>query len=197
MMRRKLGLDLDDVLSYTTEGVLTSAQEQGYTIAFGDITSSALWEQHGIPEPEAIEIVHSYERSGYPGLRPVEGAQEGVDQLRSVFDLSVITARDKAFDGVTKAWLHQYFGDVFRSIVHVGNRYVSLDFREKSEVCAELEIDAMVDDSPKHVLACARLGIQAYLFGGYEWHKAVEAHRFIEQVCTWPDLTERLLKRYG
>lgn len=192
--RSIIAIDLDDTLASLTPAIVRYASKIiGRPMRLGNITDKDYWAQYGIDDREAIAIVHGYNLAGFPELQPIEGAFETVQALADRYELHVLTSRDPASAEITEAWVAVHFPSFFAGVHCLGNQYVSVNARSKSEACRELGVKAIVDDSAAYLKDCIQNGSVplAVLFGNYPWNAG---HEFagMQHAASWADV-RRLL----
>jgi 5'(3')-deoxyribonucleotidase len=191
MSKKKVAIDLDDTLAATIEGTLAFASSRlGVDFSHGDITTVEYWANYGISDTEAIALVHDYNLAGFPGLQPIEDAAETLRVFKRRYDYYIVTAREEAVAAATHRWVDRFFPDLFQDIVFVGNPYVNKNARSKETVCSGLGVTILIDDSLSHTMACAKMGIEAVLFGGHAWHLNAEEHALITPAKDWKQVEE-------
>ena len=156
----------------------------------GDITSEAYWQQYGLNDKQAINLVHGYNLAGFPALLPLPGALQVLKHLKRHYELHVITSRDPVSKQYTETWIKQHFADTFTDIVLAGNTYVSKNPRTKAAMCIGIGADYIIDDSVRHLLDCAKQGTKALLFGHYGWHEHGDLPHGIIRVRDWQEVKE-------
>lgn len=120
--------------------------------------------------PETISRIRQYFGNDHALIQPVDGAQQTINRLSNAYKIVVVTARNPNFRNVTEAYLETYFGSHISDLYMVGNKGDTSLVRSKAEVCKEIHAVALIDDSLKHVSACADIGMQGVLFGDYSWN---------------------------
>jgi len=101
-----------------------------------------------------------------------------------------MTSRDIAVEEKTRDWLTHHFPEVFNKVHMLGNKYDSAAYREKAEVCKELGVYCLIDDSLRPVLETNEAGIKALLFGDYSWNQADELPEDVTRVKDWQEVLE-------
>lgn len=193
-----LGLDMDDILAEFVDGFLqfhndlygtTVRKKEMFTYHFEDVV--------GITKDQIEErLLQFYTTDYFQNIKPVSGAEKGIDELAQSHELAVITARPYIIRLETERWLNQYFSNCFASI-DLTNQFQYRDQgnkRKKSEVGKERGIQMMVEDNPKHADDCASQGIPVLLLD-YPWNQTVELPENIKRVHSWREIVEEI-ERY-
>ena len=170
-MKHRIAIDLDDVLAPTGQALVDHyGARSGKQLPYGDITTYEYWQQFGVSDADAIDIVHGYELAGYPGLEPFPAASGDLQGIKaSGFDLVIVTARPEKLRQTTEEWIEKYFTGVFSEIVMTGNKYTSTHYMPKHVACVAMGALALVDDQPKHITGVVNAGLMGILFGEYPW----------------------------
>lgn len=132
-------------------------------------------------------------REFYLGLSAVEGAAETLKRLRDKYDVIAVTSRRSTTKDMTKEWLAKNFEGLVDE-VHFSGAYDDLTSNShthtKGEVCAELGVEFLIDDQPKHCEGVGKYGINAVLFGNYGWNKDVEISNSVMRASDWNEVAK-------
>ncbi|KAF5377614.1 hypothetical protein D9615_005101 [Tricholomella constricta] len=179
-----IAIDLDDVLSQTNQIVA-----EWHNSRFGtnmDISSfyyyyywkNPLW---GTPKETFEKVKDFYRTDLLYDAKVVPGAREGVLSLRNMgFRLIIVTARTEDNADESWEWVNKHFPGIFDSIICTGQfkdahktGHEVVTKLNKAQVCADLGVKLLVDDSAENALQCATFSHPTYvlLFGDYEWNK--------------------------
>jgi uncharacterized HAD superfamily protein len=164
-MRKKVGLDFDDVLFDFNAGLMefhNAVYGTSYTLQ--DVTQwdfKELWQCH--PD-EALRRMREFVTSPYHRLtQPITGAVEFVKLLRTYFDTPVITARDKKLLVQTREVADKYFPNCLDEIHFLHDNDINV-LGTKGEVCKRLGVSIMVEDSLGNAETLSHSGIPTLLF---------------------------------
>jgi 5'(3')-deoxyribonucleotidase len=115
-------------------------------------------------------------------------AIEGVEYLKKLHELVVITARPDLTKTTTLKWLDTHFPNTFSDIV-LTNQITREDIvaKTKGEVGEELGINAMIDDSIDNVVDCINHGIKGYLFSS-SWNQDETVSDKIVRLRGWHEI---------
>ena len=177
---------VDDLIEYVDrQHSVKLSREEFVTYSLADI-----WK--GGPH-EGAEVIKAYVDQQGIEVAPVKGAAEALGQLCAKYEVVIITARDLDVQDKTKNWAYRHFPDIFKEIHLVGNQKDSVSYREKAEVCKELGVFCLIDDSLKPVVQTHAAGIKSILFGNYPWNKMEELPAGIDRVEDWKGVLKILL----
>jgi uncharacterized HAD superfamily protein len=156
--------------------------EQFVTYSLEDIWPS------GSAEGEIV--FENYKNQVTTEVAPVKGAAEALGQLSVKYDVIVMTSRDIKVENITRSWLNRQFPELFKDVHLLGNKQDSVSWREKAEVCKELGVYCLIDDSLRHVRETSEVGIKALLFGDYPWNQTDKLPEGVTQVKDWQEVLE-------
>jgi uncharacterized HAD superfamily protein len=88
-------------------------------------------------------------------LHPVEGSQQEIAELRKNHELYVLVSRPDDLMTETRAWLREYYGDSFKSVLFTTGRYGNPVPQKKAQYCRELGIEMVVDHLVPHAAELA------------------------------------------
>ncbi|HET6863891.1 MAG TPA: hypothetical protein VFH37_01700 [Candidatus Saccharimonadales bacterium] len=141
---------------------------------------------------EAEQIFNDYKRNIGTDVAPLKGSAQALHRLSEKFDIVVLTSRDISNLSRTTAWIEQHFPELFKDVQLLGNSKDSINWRDKAEVCQELGIYCLIDDSLKHILQTHQAGIKTILFGDYPWNQADDLPREIVRATDWNAVLKEL-----
>jgi uncharacterized HAD superfamily protein len=195
--KRKLiiGVDMDDVIfDFNNSLHAYHNAKYGTAIRRQDITSYEIEKVWGCAPEEAMKkVLEFYETKEHDETVPVEGSIEGVKELSSGHELHIITSRADPVRDLTMKWLQRNFPQSFASVVLV-NQFAGspTKARSKADVCAELGVDLMIEDSIAHARSIAASGRPVILLDT-PWNQA-EAVPNVTRVKTWEDIVDQIRK---
>ncbi|MCC7574247.1 hypothetical protein KO361_01530 [Candidatus Woesearchaeota archaeon] len=184
----RIGVDLDEVLCEFLSGLIDFHNSvYGSSLVFDDFFSYNFWEVWGGDVEEAkLKVFAFYESDFFKNLKPVKGAVEGVKALGEIHELFIITARQEFIADKTKVWLDLFFPGLFKGLIivnHLSNSGVS---RSKGDVCDELNISVMIEDSFGYAVDCLRNDRLVILFNK-PWNVNKGIVKGIVRVNSWED----------
>ena len=174
MKKPIIAVDIDDTL-FPHFGDLIS----WYNANFG--TSLTEYDNHPT-DPEnwgtddvtvAIKRVQQFFRTEeFKNAKPFDNVQRVLSRLSERYELIVITARDDMIEQTTHKWLRSHFKDVFHEVHFTNNFSLHGKKRAKADIMKGLGVAYLIDDSLEHCSAAAQGGVEAILFGNYDWNQA-------------------------
>lgn len=186
MTRKKVGVDFDDVvLDCNTSLALFHNKHYGTSFERKDVQSfdlTKLW--HCTEEEMAVRIKGWYNSPEHAESRSMPGAVEAIRKLAASCELHIITARSSQVQGITSQWIAEHLPGVFSGI-HFTNRFAG-GRRPKSEVCRELEISVLIDDSIDNARDVAASEIPVLLFDA-PWNQE-EIPPGVTRVFSWEEV---------
>jgi uncharacterized HAD superfamily protein len=119
-------------------------------------------------------------------VSPMPDAVKYVSLLARDHLLAVLSSRAWHLTPITVGTADHHFGnDTFADIRHASEGHDQVT--GKDDVCLEFNADLIVDDHPKHALACAEAGIPAVLFGNYPWNREPISHPLVHRAANWQE----------
>jgi hypothetical protein len=187
--------DNDDVLFPWMAPMLALGQEElRCNVALENASLDSLERILGCTTEQAHELIAKYHHTHPAQITPMPEALVYVPLLAKVgFDLGVITARPVAHEAPTRQLINHHFPGVFKpSHIHVlGNHYMDGGpARHKWEVCTAADISAHIDDDPRYIRDCVRVGAIGVLFGERSWSQTDVPGAY--RARTWKDTFEYL-----
>jgi len=158
-------IDIDEVLAHFLEAYIVYYNEKNNTsFRRNDFFSYRFWEVMWGNKQQAIDSVHDFFETGYfRDIWPVEWSQKAIEKLSGIYDLSIITSRQTILEDETKKWLENNFNWVFNS-VHFWNHYgLKWATKTKPEICKELWVKVIIEDSMEYAIECAKNDINVIL----------------------------------
>jgi uncharacterized HAD superfamily protein len=191
-----VAVDLDDVLFDFLGYFFKWHNEQyGTNLRPEQMVYSTIWEAWGGTREEAAERVpRFFHEIDMLNISPIEGAVPALERLKDQFRLAIISARDSSTTKVTRAWIDEYFRDIFNHIVlGIGNPLAETGATTKAEVCRQLGADVLIDDQLRHARDVAEAGIPVLLFGDSASNQAASLPQDVRRVQDWAHVLSILL----
>lgn len=187
-----IGIDLDNVLADLAPALIKFHNNFfDASLEVNQIFSHNLWQVWGGTPEETIEKVYNFYKSDYfKNILPVNGSVEGVTDLARNHNLVVITSRPHFLADETKSWVYKHFTDKFSGI-HLTNQFSLGESRKKSEICSELGVDVLIEDSLEFAMDCATK-TKVLLFDS-PWNQK-ELPDGIIRVHSWKDIVDSISK---
>jgi uncharacterized HAD superfamily protein len=194
MKKRKIGVDVDDVLIDFNEGLrIFHNTVYGTSYEISDIIQYELQPLWGCGVNEIVQRIDDFYHSDYHrDLSPVAGAVDAIKELLAENFIIPITSRPESVRGVTEDLLARHFRSVFEEM-HFLSHYRGDQSRRKTkgEVCRECEIEFFVEDHPAHAETIGREGVQVFLLDR-PWNQGVKPTN-TRRVFGWDDILAHLL----
>ncbi len=195
--KRKAAFDCDDVLVKYFEAFLAFCNEAyGENFRPQDFTSCRYDQVWGITLEQLGERRRAFNATAAAqNLEPVEGAQEGVNQLAKLYELEIITSRARRNQARTERMIERLFPGKFAAIHCCGTgEGRGQQFCRKSEVCEVIGAQWLVDDHPDHVEDCSSQGITVVMFTK-AWNQEVNVPSdLVLRASSWKEIVEELTK---
>ena len=193
--KMRIGIDLDECLTEFVFSFLNYHNDKyGTKLSKRDIKLYDLCEFMGCSKNESINRIHRfYETSHFKELPVVFGSQNGVRNLSSDNELFIISSRPEYISQQTERWLEHHFYNKFSDIVFVnewGNEQYSMK-RTKSEACAYLGVELMIEDNEVNARDCAFRGARVFLIDR-PWNQNGKLHSGIKRVYDWNEIFESI-----
>lgn len=189
----RIGLDLDDVVANLNER-LNDWHNETYGTSYSreDYYSYYFWDVWGGTREEAMAKVYRFiEEGNVMRIAPVKGAREGVQKLKGLSkSLRAITGRSETIRKSTEAWIARELPHMIDD-VHFTNVYPSPGevTRSKGEICLELGIELMIDDSTEFAESCSKQGIPVIIFDT-PWNRHVPLPSLAHRAVGWDGVIE-------
>jgi uncharacterized HAD superfamily protein len=191
-----IGIDLDGVLADT----MTMINEyyntgHGTNFILDDYRQFELRETWKCTREDALKKIDEFFFSDYfKTVIPVSGAVEGINALSGGHKLFVITARPGHVQEETRNWLSRHYGNKFSGIFFTNEwRHENSGPRSKQEMCSELGIDVLIEDSLENAMACNSDGIKIFLLDR-PWNRTEEEiPANIIRAYSWDEIVELLV----
>lgn len=190
----KIGVDLDSVLADIMPPLIdfhnthygTKSKLEDHVVY--DLTT--VWK---CTKEEVIERLFKFYDSPHMDMtKPIKGAQEGIDYLKSKHTLILITSRPHSIESKTIDWLDLHFPKSFNDVYHTNqvSRKGSVH-KKKSQVCKEIGTQTMIEDCLEYALDVSQTGIPVYLFDSV-WNQNVHLPSNITRFYEWKEIKSHL-----
>jgi len=189
----KIGIDVDEVLAEQLKSLVEFYRDRTGVFVPKEKFHSYYWPDiWGISLEEAVKIDIDFKETDlFDNLEVVEGSVDAINILRYDHELVIITARPKRFKDKTLKWLDSNFGNLFSNIFHSCDFHVDNgDNKNKSDICEDLGVDILIEDSVNNSLDCAKRGLVVLLLDK-PWNQGVE-HKNIYRCFSWEDILGKI-----
>ncbi len=194
MVKKKIAVDIDDVIADSTESLRVVTNERTgsnlLTEHFripGDYWGyyERVWQIHGLDKQISFKKLDNEMIDDQSHVPLLPGASFALMELSKKFEVYLLTSRDSAWETATRKWLDDNGFENFNQL-HFTNNFKGL--KTKGEICSQLGISWLVDDNPEHCQSAVKNGVQALLFGEYGWHhKSTDG---LKRCKSWPEVLE-------
>ena len=189
----QIGIDFDDILIEFNASIHAYYNKKlGTSIQKKDVFT---YDMHRVwscePEEAGRRVFEFCETPEHHAAIPVDGSIEGIDELGKKHKLHLITSRSPAIEDLTLRWLQKHFSDKFAGIHFTGQFFGEKStMRTKIDVCKELGIDLMIEDSASQAKALAGAGIPVILLD-MPWNQE-EMPEGITRVDSWDEIVRTI-----
>ena len=195
MEKPRLAIDFDDVLIRTAPVVMEHYNRTyGTSLQLADNYSADLdlWKAPSLDV--VIERIEAFENSEEfcQSVQPTSGAIAAIKELATFYEIHIITSRTPMLNEKTRHLIDKFYGNAITELHLVG--ISGNETGSKAELCKQLEIDTLVDDSIYNVADAVRTHIRAILFGNYPWNRVSDLPSFISNPSNWSEAKKILLE---
>lgn len=193
----KIGLDMDEVLANFMEGFFKFYNSKfSKNISHLDMKNYHLFKILGGTHQEAVSLVDDFHDSEFfDSMTSVDGAKEALASLKD-HELVIITARPRKFSEKTIKFLRNNFPWRNFSVFYSSEVHGHEGTKNKAEICNDLGIKIIVEDSADHSPLYANSGIKVILLDK-PWNKNCEEHENIIRVKDWKGALEKIKEFEG
>ena len=192
----KVAVDIDEVLGHFVPQLNKYVHDE-YGESYGvehylQYDFKTVW---GCDQDESNARVHSFfESHHFVKIPAVAGALHTLTRMKASgrIELEIVTSRQHVIEDDTREWIDMHFDGIFEA-VHFGNHWaMSGPSRKKSEICADIGAEVLIDDNVGYAMDCAQAGMRVLLFdfeGSYPWSKpATPLHENVTVVHSWQEV---------
>ncbi len=188
-----IGVDFDDVI-FDFNNALHSYhnKKHGFSVAREDITTYQLEEVWDCTSEEVGKrLTEFFLTPDHDATIPVPGATEAIASLSKENELHIISSRADRIADLTHHWIDSNFPMHFKS-VNFTNQSLGAPgkARSKADVCRELKIDVMIEDSLSQAKEIATVVSRVFLLD-CPWNQG-ELPKNIVRVKSWSDIMKQL-----
>jgi|SRR3989344_4567120 len=186
----KIAIDFDDVIVEFTDSLMDYYHKKYHKKVTKDQILIWDWGLYwGIPREEAIKRVNEFhENYSIKELKPLENALDSLNELVKNHELIIITGRPIRFKHKVEEWLNYHLKKKLK-IINAGEFHKS-QAATKAEICKELDIQLLLEDTGETALDCAKNNIKVLLFDK-PWNKQFK-HSYIYRVNNWQEAISRI-----
>jgi len=187
-----IGIDIDDVLAEFIQEYLihhNSINDTAYVKE--DIRDYDLQKVLPYTREEILKKIFAfYEHENFRKLPTLTNAKEVIDILKKTHELHAITARPIFTKQNTTDWITKNFSDAFKSINFSNEFGLSKEHKNKPEICEDLNVNIMIEDSPKYAEAISKKGIKVLMIT-QPWNTKYQQEN-VERVKDWNEILEKI-----
>jgi uncharacterized HAD superfamily protein len=185
----KIGIDIDDILSHGMQALINFHNERyGTNYRLEDIYGVPNYEIWGGTRDIAISRFKEFYLSPFfADMPPIDDAIKNISGIKDC-DLFVVTSRLEMTEKVTRKWLTKYFGDVFGGVFFASNHNSGSGIR-KSDICKNIGIDLLIEDSLFHASDCSEKNIPVIILD-WPWNQSERLPQNIKRAYTWEEIVE-------
>lgn len=180
-----IGIDIDEVLADLLSQYINFLNHQ-YKLAltYEVFRGYYIWDDwQDLNIPKNILFENFYKSNFFKQIKPIKESLNIVDQIKKNHSLYAITSRPDNLKRQTFEWINKYVPHTFKEI-HFANYLLN---QKKSDICKELHVDLMIEDSMDYALDCANNNIQVLLLS-YPWNNTTINNPLIYKVKTWDEI---------
>jgi uncharacterized protein len=148
-----------------------------------DYSSYDFWKIWNISKEEAIRVVNEFhENYNVENILPQKDAQLAISQLTKGEKVRIVTSRPKRYNHLIEAWFKIYLPNKQTEIYNAGD-FEKNGNKRKANICLDLGVNVLLDDSGETALECASYGVSTILFDK-PWNKNYD-HGNVKRVKSW------------
>lgn len=191
----KIGVDLDEVIVEFSKGYFEFYNSKYKTnFQFKDIFSYNLWEVLGISREESFKLADEfYDSEDFDEVELVKDSKESIVKLADTHELFIVTARPIRIREKTDYFFNKNFPNLPYRIIYSGDLFSEQGSR-KSDICANLGIEFLVEDNLNYALESAEKGVKVLLLNK-PWNKDGKMHEDVVRVDNWKGILEKIIFR--
>ncbi|PIN80137.1 hypothetical protein COV16_01395 [Candidatus Woesearchaeota archaeon CG10_big_fil_rev_8_21_14_0_10_34_8] len=189
----KIGIDIDNVLTLTNEGIIDELKENPFNLSCSleEWTSYDFWKCFDITKKDTLNIFNNLIKKGFFNDVKLMPASKYV-MSRYPLQKFFITSRRLDLEFQTKEWFEKSgISFVDDQVFFVGQgSWIEKEverFKRKAFLADKLELDCFIEDEGEVAFEIAELGIPVILFN-YPWNQHIN-HPKIHRVGHWKDKT--------
>ena len=190
---KKIGIDIDEVLSETVAGFLAFYNEKhGTQFYFDQIVEYSFSKIFGItPEIEKSELMAFFASTSFAELATVNGSNEAIKELSKNYELYAVSSRPPQLMKLTSVWLNKHFQGCFKEVILIDSHFDSS--KNKSQICLQKHLDYFVEDVLSYAEDCAGSGVEVFLLDK-PWNQGTINSKNIIRVKNWLEIVETITK---
>lgn len=186
----KIGIDFDDVIVNFVDRLMDFYYTKyGKKVNIDEIEIFNWGIYWGVSREEATKRVDEFHETHDVKILPaLDNAIYSLQKLMDKNEVFIITGRPIRFGYKIESWLEYHLKRKLR-IIHAGEWHKG-QAATKAEICKELKIPVLIEDSGETAVDCAENGIKVLLFDK-PWNKKF-SHKNIIRVQGWKEAMREL-----
>lgn len=183
-MKKKLGVDVDDVLCDFIPSFLKWYNIKHKTNHHPSIIRQYDFEKYlHISRDQTIkEIEAFYDSDIFHSMLPKKHSQEVLRILSHNYELICVTSRYPQTIDSTQKWVNDHYPTLIGEIHHT---------TYKGDLVKRLGITTHIDDAPHHINAISQLGIPVLAYDSH-WNTSCRFPQNVKRVYGWRDIRREL-----
>ena len=171
----RIGVDIDGTINNFCE-VLVKTLKDEYNFDADDTQYYMMSDLFTAKEEVKFWETHADKMYMECSVRPF--ALETLQWIYNNDDLYIVTARHINCTNVTKKWLAEN---------HIQYKELYMETGHKHQICEELKLDLLIDDSPMNAISVAEVGIPVLLFD-QPYNHSLKEKEPIYRVYNWLEI---------
>jgi uncharacterized HAD superfamily protein len=191
-----IGVDMDDVIfSFNDSLHAYHNAKYGTSVKREDITSYNLEDVWKCTSKEVDDkLTEFFSTKEHDKAVIIPGSFEALAKLKKVNDLHVITSRGDWSEDITLRWIDKNFPEHFKSVSLTNQSLGSPGKRRsKAEVCRELKVDVMIEDSLSQAKEISAVVSRVFLLD-CPWNQG-DVPENVTRVFSWGEIVKNLLNQ--
>ena len=186
----KIAMDLDEVIADFMSALLDFYYvKKGKRHSVSEFKKYKWWPVWGMEKEESIKLVDEFhDTHKLDEIKLVDGALEVISNLmKNGNEIYIITARPSRFKKKVESWIKHHIKTNKIKVIHAGDFHKGQS-ATKAEICNEIGVKIILEDSGETALQCVEKGISVILFDK-PWNKNYH-HKRIKRVYNWGEVME-------
>ncbi len=182
----RIGIDLDDVIADLVPELIKFLNDlYKADLEFKEIKSWEIWKYGNLTEKEFKEGTKKFiEEGGYSRLPVIKGAVEGVNRLKELGEVYIVTRRSIKRRAETISWLRD------KKIKYDGIYFSNNG--PKTHIFEDINPNLIIDDSPSS--AKDLLWFRGFFLYDKPWNKHVKIEKN-RRLKSWKDILKKVEER--
>jgi len=188
----RIGIDIDDVVCEFVKLYLEFHNNKFETnFTFKDISKHLFWENLGLTRDEIQPHFQDFRHNHLllENFPIVDGCKEAIFNLSESAEIIFITSRPENIMPETRRFLEKNFSGINFKLIRSGEVYGN--GKTKADICKEIGIDVLIEDSLPFCLNCSKIGIKSLLFDK-PWNQEEKLPGSVIRVKNWEEISEKL-----